>query len=366
MRFLVFMSIVLTLASGCGSRSRRPPKPPVPAPGAGTPADEVWSIAQVGDIHAPAFTHASIASNLVPFILAHTNDGTFNIKCFISTGDIYEQDYTVTNSLGLGWPMDSMLSDFERMRSNGIMVVLANGNHDCDYTNWPGAPSCWALRYNGTNLTWNSVFPLSFFSNQRGFIDTKEPGDSRNLIMSYTNGVKLLFLSYNSLANSCDPTNDYFPQTQWMTNVAAQYPDHNVMVLAHFFLNGRTMKPAFVDGPGLGNIGPGEEPFLHGFLDLPNLLFCVGGHDRFLRKGHCLLTAKDGHSIDVIGFNTQSAAPRVSQYINLFTFRPKLGTVTISTYDYIENRFLTNNDAALLNNAGQGQEHNWQVPIAIP
>jgi hypothetical protein len=348
------------------------------APGAN---DEVWSIAQAGDFHAPAFSVTATASNLVPFILAHTNDGVFNFRGFISAGDCFQQDTTVHTPEEDGWPIASMTNDLNRLRTNGLFVLTCNGNHDCDYTNYVGntngyieGQTCWANRASDTNRLWNSIFPIAFFSNQTTFVTTKDAGDSRNVVMAYTNGsIKLLLVTFSTLPLSCNPAVDYQPQTEWITNLARLYPEHNVIALAHFFLNG-FLDLRYTDGPNaqfypLGvteqNIGPGAEPFLHGFLQTSNLLFCVGGHDRYLRKEHRFLRASDGHLIDVVGWNTQSNTNNVG-FINIFTFRPRLGRVDISTYDIINNRALTNNDVSLLNNPGNGQPHNWTVPLAVP
>lgn len=342
-------------------------------------SDDVWSIAQAGDFHAPAFSVTATASNLVPFLLAHTNDGVFNFRGFISAGDCYQQDTTAHTPPEDGWPIASMTNDMYRLRDAGLFVQTCNGNHDCDYTNYvgntngyAGVGTCWANPAVITNMLWNKVFPNAFFTNQPTFVTNKDAGDSRNVVMAYTNGsVKLLLVTFSTLPLSCNPEVDYQAQTQWITNLASLYPDHNVIALAHFFLNG-FLKLGYTDGPNeslspdvVQNIGPGLEPFLHGFLDTPNLLFCVGGHDRYLRKEHRPLFGPNGNVIDVVAWNTQSNTNNVG-FINIFTFRPRLGRVDISTYDIINNRALTNNDVSLLNNPGRGQPHNWSVPLAVP
>lgn len=340
-------------------------------------ADDLFSIVQVGDIHSPA-SDRSVSTNLIPWILQHTNDGVFNIKIFVSTGDIYEQDETL-NVTTTSWLPSEETVAFSNLTQNGVMVVLCNGGHDMDYTN--GQDTCFGS-IEGTNY-WNSLFPLSFFSNQVGYVSSLNSNDSRNIMMTYTNGVtKLAFLTYRSLA-TCTPESSYAAQTLWITNRAQTYFDHNVIVLAHYFVGfglgvdminvGQSSDPfiGYFDGTGYRNIGPALEPFADGFLACSNILMTLSGHTRSLYKGHVYKRAVDGHLIDVTEFNTQSVGGSSTKYVNVITFKPKFGRVYFRTYNWVTGRFLDNNDSELLRNytpqnTPVGYKHNWSTPLAYP
>jgi hypothetical protein len=327
-------------------------------------SDSFFSIAQVGDIHAPAFVKSNIAAALAPFIIANTNDGVFNFRGIISAGDVYEQDTNVVYSPPeQGWPVSSMQNAFGLIKSNGLLVVLANGNHDCDAIE-AACSYCNGLPSNDSML-WSNIFPRTFFSEQVGFIDTRSITSSHNLVMSYTNGPrKLLFLTYKTLEGDCNPIVDYTDQTQWIIDRAAAYPDHNVFVLAHFFINNER-QISYQDSPGLTRLGPGRAPFDQGILGVKNLLFCVAGHDRRLRKRNITMYGGAGQPVDVLAFNTQGHTNNAG-VINIFTFYENSAYVRLRTYDITASRFMTNNDVSMLNNLSEGDTHNYILPLAVP
>jgi hypothetical protein len=351
-----------------------------------TRADD-FSFVHIGDFHAGSAIWRTNFQTMIQWVLAHTNDGTLNIRGLISTGDLYEQNTNVYQPGSFGYSPDrltyiDLTNGLNQLVTNGIKVWPCSGNHDCDTDGLQD----WCTIFNDP-LAWNNLFPVSWFSNQGGVIGTRVAGDSRNIAITYTNGpVKLLFLTYSShFTNSINffpqisPADAVLDQTMWMTNLAAQYPDHNVIVAAHYFLAfsvGASYTPpkpdpyfSYDDGTGYQRIGPGPAPLDQGFRDLPNLLFCLGGHTRSLYKGHISVQANDGHFFDVQCFNTQTD-PRNGVWVGILTFRPGLGIVQMSTYDAGSGRMLTNNDAALWKpTAGGGvqtYQHTWQVPLAVP
>lgn len=324
------------------------------------------SIADVQDFHAPLFITDASVTNLVPFILSKTNDGVFNFKMFISAGDVFEQDTNLVQ--GGMWPIASMQAAMTQLKTNGVMTVLVNGNHDCDSTN-SGCSYCNVI-VNDTNLLWNNVFPITFFNTQPGYVTNRAAGDSHNPVMAWTNAdntVRLLFIGYKTLDNCTDPQTAYLAQTQWATNQARLRPDHNVIVVGHFFLNSYR-ELGYTDGPNrfLGvvnqNIGPGLEPFLHGWLNVPNLLAFIGGHDRRGRKMHRWVQADDGHLVDVVLFNTQGTTNN-GGWVNVMTIDSMAQTMRFRTWDIPAARFLNNNDPSLPGAIGDYQDHDWTTDL---
>ncbi len=330
----------------------------------------IWSMAQWGDIHAPENTLASIGTNFAAWITANTNDGVFNIKVLISPGDLYEME---TNGHGSaiagGFTNDQMTNSLRTIANSGIKVIACKGNHDCD------SPDPAVLIT--TFWWWNTNFPVSFFSNQVGYIGTKDPGDSSNLIFSYTNGaIKLLFLTYSAWPEYQTVTNFwdwYSPQTAWIKSNATLYPDHNVIVMGHQFLDGRSGVPSYADGPSHGvpaYHGPGLAPYTNSISSLTNLLYMISGHDRYARRTRYTMQAADGHLIDTLQFNTQgygnTTNSGVSAYVNLYTFNETAGTVTVRVYDWVASRFVTNNAPDLFNNDGGSAAYDWTNSLAVP
>ncbi len=347
------------------------------SPALGASTNDAWSIAQVGDVHAPAFSQMATSTNWAPFVLAHTNDGVFNFVGVILAGDIFQQD---DQSAAGAYTRQALTNDINLLKSNGLFVVLANGNHDCDYFHYSGntngltsVASCWANRAMDTNVAWNKIFPLTFYTNQVGFVSNRVSGESECIAFTYTNGVeKLLIATYKTLATNCNPAVDYAAQTDWIVGMANNiYSDHKVMVLAHFFLNGYG-EMRYTDGPNVSagshvfpdeqSIGPGRQPLDGGILGIPKLLLMIGGHDRTGRKDHQMVKADDGHLVDIVLWNTQGHTNNCG-LMNVYTFKPRRGYVELNTYDVINQRFMTNGDAALINSLGLACPHNWKVPF---
>jgi hypothetical protein len=343
----------------------------------------VFSIAQFGDIHAP---HSCTYSNLLnaqTFILSHTNDGTNNFVGVLSAGDLNEQD---TNRWGIGLTTNNpTVAQFTNwwggFTSNGLFSIMCPGNHDADAMGLPYPNGAWVC--NSSNLLWNSLWPLSFFSSQPGYIGSRNANDSRNLIFSYTNGSeKFLFLTtrWASLTNTIDPFLCYTDQVAWVSNTAASYPNHNVIVLAHFFLNAYAL-PATNDlldiSGNYKSIGMGSIPFTNGWASVPNLMLCVSGHTQPLFSGHYTFYGTSGNLIDVSCFNMQDE-PDSAAFFKVWTFDTVKRNVTANTYSLATSSYLTNYDAQLYRNntllaqangLSQGFSyylHNWTVPFAAP
>lgn len=337
---------------------------------------EVFTIAQYGDIHADfGRTLQRYATNTIPWILSKTNDGDLNIRIVVSAGDCYESggDFLTTNQnvvdeLYHGY---EMTNDVYRLITNGLLTFIADGNHDNDNTNGLAG---WSFHEQSTNL-WNSVFPYSWFVQQPGWVTSRFAGDSKQMVMKYTNGnIKLLFISYHSDPETNNILATYQPQTTWVSNTIASYPDHNAIIVAHSML-GTNITPDTTTGDTFyWNTGPTIAPFAQGITALPNLAMFLSGHNRQLFKGTYRTNGTDGHSIFVNCFNTQTGVAigidrkRSMDFVNLFTFDTVKQTVRCRTWCISEARYLVNYETA----AGfystalpQGFEHTWEMALPI-
>lgn len=326
---------------------------------------EVFSIAQVGDIHAGLYTADIYGTNWVPWVLAHTNDGVLNVRIVVSTGDCYEQSTAFTNQGATRYSAAMLTNDVRLLRDSGLLTFFTDGNHDADNTN--NLDMAWASWPVVSGQEWNTVFPPPFFTNQNYYVTSRFAGDTKNMAMVYTNGnIKLLFVSYHSDPTTNTPNATYQPQTTWVSNIVAQYPDHNAIICAHYFLSTNST-PAYADGTGYENIGPGAAPFEQAITNLPNLMLFMSGHNRRLFKGSYLTTGKDGHPIRATVFNTQNHSElRTTDFVNLFTFDTVASTVQNRTYIISEARYMTDYErGSRMTNTTfpNGFQHTWTMPI---
>ena len=109
---------------------------------------ELFSVVQYGDVHAGSGrSRNSVATNTVPWILAHTNTvadafGTNAgaIAAVVFTGDCYEDDESsVTNNYD---PSDGtaiystvqFTNDLRILATSGLLTFVTDGNHDAGHS----------------------------------------------------------------------------------------------------------------------------------------------------------------------------------------------------------------------------------------
>jgi hypothetical protein len=355
---------------------------------------ERFSIVQMGDLHTAAHTYSNLFVASMDWLLANTNDGTWNVKGVVSVGDVYQswttQEPHTTN----------LTNQFQRLITNGLFVITAPGNHDADGT-W--ASDQWSYAAS-SGYFWSNIFPVTWYQQQTnyvsglGYIGTKDADDARQVAMTYTNGIKLLFVSYSAtFSNIVDtgggtayPTPEqtraqFLPMTQYVTNTLGQYLDHNGIVLAHFMLGFdrgtyQVRRPQILfdnyDGTGNAyvNIGPGSIAFEQGVGALPNVMMFLSGHTRTLPKGHIVIKADDGHSVDVSCFNLQASAGPAIKYnqantLNIITFDTLKRSAEFNTFYVTDGTTLTNwhHDFYLASvQPTNWYMHKWTVPFAVP
>jgi len=361
--------------------------------------DNIWSIVHFSDCHAGLTSHGTHRTNAETFmswIYARTNDGVWNIRGLISTGDVYQQQtsYDVGGIFytDYKWQWTELTNAFNQLRTNGLFVWLCDGNHDADNFNdryWDNSIGYSGLNGSDVAKAWTNAFPLGFFTNQLGFVSnyfagTSTPNESKMCAMSYTNGdIKLLWIPI-----SCAFTQNVggvkysirdgtAPMMQWATNLANSRPDHNVILGAHFLLSWTPEigQPHFRDDYGEGSqiyqyLAHGKAPFEVGGLQITNTLMWLSGHTRSLYSGHVTLRDVSGHPFDVQCFNAQNMLGHASGYWNgryarILTFNARTKTVWMRTWDVLLDVEVT----SLTREIGSqtfSYPTQWKIPLSIP
>lgn len=335
-----------------------------------------FSIEQVGDIHSGNVGAATSNQwqSLISWTLANTNDGTFNIAAVVSPGDIYEQSVLPSaQPITVSLQPTQVFNGFNQIRTNGLLVFLSPGNHDCDATDTNSSGSSPVVAGAGWNdwLGTNWLLPDIHFEGT--MTSNSGVADTRNMVMLYTNqGYKFIFISYSWATNNVADINGnydvpaaYLAQTQWITNKLAQYSNHLAVVFAHHMLNISSDMEYWDTGlSAYHNIGPAKAAFLDGLSTCPNLFLILSGHNRIWLKAHRFFRTPNNNWGDVIEWDTQGFGPHVT-LVNLVTINPELQTVFVNTYDISNHVFLTNGEYTLkpLGNSSNAFPHAWSFPL---
>lgn len=350
---------------------------------------------EVGDLHVGSSNFTTNDFNsIATYINSHTNDAGVVGSILLIPGDLYEQDTNGINGGRFGNGLTNLvfLTNWcQQFVNNGIMVISCNGNHDADYTNISssGVAGPWAC--NNLALLWTNVFPNSFFTQQKGFWTNAAPNDSHNVVMFYTNGIEkfafctLYWANTNNYA-SADLSVLYLSQIQWLTNIAGTFLDHNIIVLAHYFVSARMLceSNCFFGNGRYDDLGLADEPFKDGVLQWPNFMAFRGGHTQPLISGHTTYTAKNGHTIDAACWNTQNGYHDGTniyggQVLRVCTLDNSIRAMTVNTYSFDNGAMLTNFDprysvdSQYLSSSHYGNPNiyrnfvwSWNVPYATP
>jgi hypothetical protein len=332
--------------------------------------EKPWSFIQIGDLHAGLVLYGPSWTNTVNTIL--TSNNAWNLKIIVSPGDLYEQRTNVfpftAEAPGRVCGM-SLTGSIWKIKSAGISFMAVPGNHDSDDDIIDPAGQ--------TNIIhWNSVFGTNFYEHDPYWFSNRVPGDTRDVAFKITNGTsKMLFIGLRWLDRP--GTDPVFQNTQqvftayatncaWASNLAAQYPDHHVIVAMHYFMdtNGTPSTkdlPQDPDDPNLPRIsyineGPGIVAW-DALKSAPNLLMILSGHVRAHLMVRSHLTANDGHGVESIKYNTQSVQDTMRTNLNggtfvLYTVYPSAGYIWGRIYNSDLHRFLTNgefNDLGFIN-----------------
>jgi hypothetical protein len=324
--------------------------------------EKPWSFIQIGDLHAGMALYGVSWTNTINTILASNN--AWNLKLVVSPGDLYEQNTNEfpfsTAQQGLTSGL-TMTSGVWRIKSAGISFMAISGNHDSDRD---------LLDPVGTTniMHWNSIFGTNFYAHDPYWFSNRVPGDTRDVAFKFTNGAtKMLFIGLRwvdppgtaiEFQNTQQVFTAYSTNCTWASNLAAQFPDHHVVVAMHYFMdtNGVPSTKDLPQDPDDSNLphksyineGPGIVAW-NALKSAPNLLMVLSGHVRAHPMVRSRLTADNGHGVESIKFNTQGLQDYARTNINggtfvLYTVYPSSGYVWARVYNSDMHRFLTNGE----------------------
>jgi hypothetical protein len=363
--------IILPMGCGTGSKHSSPVQPNVQG-------QKSWSFIQISDLHSGSVLRPPSWSNTVNAILS--NKGIWNLQMIVTPGDVYESVTNTSSNFYIDTPSDratvNLTNDFWRLNSNGISVLAVPGNHDSDDD----------FHYGATNIAhWNALFGTNFYAHDPYFFTNRFAGDTRECAWKITNGsTKILFIGlrwidaqavYSTYDNTQQVFAAYQPSCDWASNLAAQFPDHLVVPVMHYFMDTNGVPntkdlpqdPDDHNQPALSyiNEGPGVVAW-NTLKSRPNLMMFLSGHVRACPMVRSTLTADDGHPVESIKYNTQSLG--ISDPVNgtninggtfvLYTVSPLTHSVRARVYNADYGRFMTNGEFS-----DKGFVNDWTFPI---
>ncbi|MGF7078201.1 metallophosphoesterase [Mucilaginibacter sp. UYCu711] len=183
---------------------------------------------------------------------------SLNIPMVLSVGDVVNYDNNAN------WETAS--AGYEVFDKAGIPYAIAPGNHDTRAVGlWSGSAAPGNVNAN-VRITdkFNAYFPTSRYKNQRG---RWEEGKSDNAYYTFqAGGYNWLVITLEFCARS-GPVN-------WAAALIPQFPNHNVIIVTHYHLNG--------DGKiSQTNAGYGDmsaQQIFDRLKKFPNLCMILSGH----------------------------------------------------------------------------------------
>lgn len=208
-------------------------------------------------------------------------------------------DITGSNS-DIQW--SNMLKGFEMLDSNNIPYTFVAGNHDIDVGG--------SARTRQTD-NMNKYMPYSKYSNLKSFAGAFQEGEMDNTCWTFeAAGCKFMIFSLEF-----GPRNKVL---EWMNKTIAQYPNHNIIVNTHGYLNyddarlgareGQHYLPSAYglskdasgtsypeDSPEFANNG--EQMWLKSISLHPNMLMVVCGHILGDGAGRLVSEGRSGNKV---------------------------------------------------------------------
>ena len=185
-----------------------------------------------------------------------------NIPMVLHVGDVVNFD-NLTH-----W--DKASQGFARLDSAHIDYAITLGNHDNEAVqeyNGSAAPGDTYANVRKTSK-FNSYFPTYRFRAQRG---TYEPGKSDNAYYTFRTGNTYWLVV----------TLEFCPRpemVEWANKIVKKYHEHNVIILTHYYLNGKG--EIVKNNAGYGDSSP--QYIFDNLVKLhPNIKFVISGHVGF-------------------------------------------------------------------------------------
>lgn len=220
---------------------------------------------------------------------------------------------------------------FQILDNAKIPYAIAVGNHDTDWASKDTGSANANLR--ATKL-FNSYFPVKRFRAQKGRF---EKNKSDNALYTFkAGGLKWLVLALEFCARQ--------EVVDWANKVMPKYPDYNVIVLTHYFLNGK------------GEIAPNNS----GYGDLT----CQSIYDQLIKKHANIRMVICGHTgsstwRDDVGdhgnhiyeiLQDYQGEDNGGGYMRLLEIDPQAGTISAKMYSPVYKK--TKDDASGFNFSG--------------
>lgn len=299
---------------------------PVDPPPPSAVADTAFTIAVLPDtqrdIHQDDQVESAVGidrfNNRLTYLRDHKAE--FNLQLVMQVGDLQDWDTP------LHMQYERASAGLKTLDDAHIPYVLCIGNHDTAAVAPGGSafdpavlPGYSAIEYVRKTETWNHYYPPARFP---GMV-TYEPAKTDNAYRTFTLG-KLKFLIINY---------EIWPRLgviDWMINVVASHPDHNVVLLTHSYLTDKSN--IFQKNGGYGANTP---QFIYDKLvsKYPNvkLIFC----------GH---TGNSGYRVDEgVGGNKVYSFldcyhDTTNNWMRLLTIDPVKKTISTKVYSPFTNK----------------------------
>lgn len=207
---------------------------------------------------------------------------------------------------------------YEAFDKAHIPYAITLGNHDGEAVGFhSGSAAPGNVNQNlRKTFKFNSYFPVSRFTNQRGRF---EPGKSDNAYYTFKEGKT----SWLVIALEFCPR---MGAINWAADIAKEYFNYNVIILTHFYLTGKGQI-------GQRNAGYGDfSP-----QDIFNKVVKVNPNVRFVFSGHVgtsalkIDTCEDGHKVYQI-LQDYQGEDSGGGYLRLLTFDIDKGTISAKMY----------------------------------
>jgi hypothetical protein len=228
----------------------------------------IFSFAHLSDSHIASNSTSSTNDQTAFFewMLESATNTDLNMVGLLTTGDMW-QPYTnagvVDNPVYITNEVDHWVHGLSNLVAQGFLVVTSDGNHEMD----PDKASATRIMNSARVVDANYLAMMEtnhgrqLITGQSGFI-TNRAGNSRNAAFAYTNtGIRLLFLTFEQeqpdgntyyVGSDSNVVNSIATQTDWASNLLAEYPDHNAVLLGHYWIS-RWAALSTMDGTASSN-----------------------------------------------------------------------------------------------------------------
>lgn len=251
--------------------------------------------------------------NQMQWIADHKD--SLNIPIVLHVGDVVDSNNIIE--------FERASDGFRILDNAKIPYAIAVGNHD---TGWASKDTGNANDNLRTTKLFNSYFPVKRFKAQKGRFEKHK---SDNALYTFkAGGLKWLVLTLEFCARQ--------EVVDWANKVLTKYPDDNVIVLTHYFLNGKgEIAP---NNSGYGDLTP-EHIYNHLIKKHANIRMVICGHtgSSTLRDD---VGQKGNHIYQIL--QDYQGEENGGGYMRLIEIDPQAETISAKMYSPVYNK--TRND----------------------